>query len=85
MAMVADILKEVEFEDIFKDEIMKEAKNIIQEVRETEAEEKTAIKQNIAKIKTRIVNAEDDRLDRVINREEFSRNYERLKVDLEKE
>ncbi|GAB4286026.1 MAG: hypothetical protein Kow0081_4050 [Candidatus Dojkabacteria bacterium] len=83
--MVTDIFKEVEFEDIFKDEIMKEAKNIIQEVRETETEEETNIKQNVAKIKTRMANAEDDRLDRVINREEFSRIYERLKVDLEKE
>lgn len=83
--MVADIFKEVEFGDIFKDEIMKEAKNIIQEVRETETEEETTIKQNVAKIKTRMANAEDDRLDRVINREEFSRIYQRLKVDLEKE
>lgn len=32
-----------------------------------------------------MANAEDDKLDRVINREEFSRIYERLKVDLEKE
>lgn len=83
--MVADIFKEVEFEDIFKDEIMKEAKTIIQEVRETETEEETAIKQNVAKIKTRIANAEDDRMDRIINHEEFSRIYERFKVELAKE
>ncbi len=83
--MVADIFKVVEFEEIFKDEIMKEAKNIIQEVRETETEEKTAIKQNIAKIETRMANAEDDRMDRIINHEEFARIYERFKIDLAKE
>ncbi len=83
--MVADIFKEVEFEEIFKDEIMKEAKTIIQEVRETETEEKTAIKQNIAKIETQMANAEDDRMDRIINHEEFARIYERFKVELAKE
>ncbi len=62
---------------------MQTAKEIISEVRQTESKEEKHLKQIISKTKQRMKNAEDDRLDRLINRDEFADIHNRLKDDLE--
>lgn len=80
---VEDLFKAVEFSEEFKKFVLIEAKKIIADIRDTETEEEKIIKQRIAKIQLRMKNAEDDRFDRVITREDFSRVYSRLKEEIE--
>ena len=57
--MVTEEFKKIEFTEDFKKDVIKTAKSILAEVRETESEEEKIIKNRIAKIKTRMKNAED--------------------------
>ncbi|MCB9791023.1 hypothetical protein H6764_03305, partial [Candidatus Nomurabacteria bacterium] len=58
------------------------AKSILSEIRETETDEEKVIKTRIAKIKTRMKNAEDDRIDRIISSDDFTDIYGRMKEEL---
>jgi len=79
---VADIFKNIEFTEEFKKEVLETAKEIVEEVRSTETKEEKLIKQRITKTKSRMENAENDRFDRLISRDEFADVYNRLKEDL---
>ncbi|MBD3362319.1 hypothetical protein GF362_01210, partial [Candidatus Dojkabacteria bacterium] len=79
---VTELFKQIVFTNEFKDYVIKTAKDIIREIRETETAEEKLIKQRMAKIKNRMKNAEDDRLDRVINPEQFGEIYGRLTKEL---
>lgn len=81
--MVTELFGSVEFSEEFKEYVVQTAKEIISEVRQTESKEEKHLKQMISKTKQRMKNAEDDRLDRLINRDEFADIYNRLKDDLE--
>lgn len=80
---MAEIFNNLEFTHEFRSYIVNEAKDIIEEIRGTETEEEKLINQRISKIKLRMENIENERLDHVITREDFARVYERLKQDIE--
>lgn len=80
--MVAEEFKKIEFTQEFRDDVIKTAKSILSEIRETETDEEKVIKTRIAKIKTRMKNAEDDRMDRIITSDDFTEIYNRMKEEL---
>ncbi len=80
--LVSEEFKKIEFTEDFKKDVIKTAKSILAEVRETESEEEKIIKNRISKIKTRMKNAEDDRMDRIVSSDEFTDIYMRLKEEL---
>lgn len=80
--LVSEEFKKIEFTEDFKKDVIKTAKSILAEVRETESEEEKIIKNRIAKVKTRMKNAEDDRMDRIVSSDEFTDIYTRLKEEL---
>lgn len=80
--MVAEEFKKIEFTEDFKKDVIKTAKSVLSEVRETESNQEKIVKNRIAKIKTRMKNAEDDRMDRVITSDDFTDIYNRMKEEL---
>lgn len=80
--MVAEEFKKFEFTEEFKKDVIKTAKYVLSEVRETESNQEKIVKNRIAKIKTRMKNAEDDRMDRVITSDDFMDIYKCMKEEL---
>ncbi len=79
---VSELFKDIEFTEEFKKYVISTAKDIIREIRETETAEEKIVKQSITKIKNRMKNAEDQRLDLEIPKDRFVEMYNRLDSEL---
>ncbi len=81
-ALILEMFKIFKFKDDYREYVIKTAKEIVGEVRESENDYKKQINQRISKIESKMRVAEDERLEQTITREDFSRIYIRLKEDL---
>lgn len=79
---ISDSISIFKFKDDYREYVIKTAKEIVGEVRESENDLKKQINQRISKIESKMRVAEDERLEQTITREDFSRIYIRLKEDL---
>ena len=79
--LVANLFKDFEFSKEIREEIIDAAKEVIEELRSDDSEQRKLINQVISKNESRMKNLEDDRLDRVITPEDFLPIYNRLKEE----
>jgi len=82
--LIQDVFSVFKFKPHYREYVIKTAKEIVGEVRNTEDEIKRIINQKITAIEKKMEKAEDERFEQTITREDFVRIYDRLKGELAK-